>query len=76
MGKGKESLILGILRQGLVAIPTIFIMNHFFRLYGIVSAQLISDGITFIFSTLIYRSVYNKLKKSLDSDEAEYTQEA
>ena len=76
MGKGKESLILGILRQGLVAIPTIFIMNHFFRLYGIVSAQLISDGITFIFSTLIYRSVYNKLKRSLDSDEAEYTQEA
>ena len=63
MGKGKESLILGVLRQGLIAIPTIIVMNHFIGLYGIVSAQLISDGITFIFSTLIYRSVYNKLQK-------------
>ena len=63
MGKGKESLVLGILRQGLIAIPIIFIMNALFSLYGIVSAQLISDGITFIFSTLIYRSVYKKLKK-------------
>ena len=63
MGKGKESLVLGIFRQGLFAIPIIFIMNRFLQLYGIVSAQLISDGITFIFSTLIYRSVYNKLIK-------------
>ena len=61
MGKGKESLILGVFRQGLFAIPIVFLMNHFFRLYGIVSAQLISDGITFIFSTVIYRRVYNKL---------------
>lgn len=65
MGKGKESLILGIFRQGLFAIPIIFIMNHLFRLYGIVSAQLISDGITFVFSTLIYRSVYVKLQKDI-----------
>ena len=63
MGKGKESLILGIFRQGLFAIPITFIMNRFFNLYGIVSSQLISDGITFILSTMIYRSVYNKLVK-------------
>lgn len=61
MGKGKESLFLGTLRQGILAIPIIFIMNHLFGLYGIVLSQLISDGITFIFSILIYRSVYNKL---------------
>ncbi len=69
MGKGKESLLLGILRQGLIAIPTIFIMNHFFALTGIVSAQLISDGITFIFSTIIYRNVYKKLIKNLKNSE-------
>jgi Na+-driven multidrug efflux pump len=72
MGKGKESLILGIFRQGLFAIPTTFIMNHFFGLYGIVSSQLISDAITFVFSTLIYRSVYNKLVKSNISPVAEF----
>ena len=61
IGKGKESLILGVCRQGLFAIPIIFIMNYFFKLYGLVSAQLISDGITFILSTLIYRATYNKI---------------
>ena len=71
MGKGKESLFLGILRQGLVAIPTIFIMNHFFMLVGVVSAQLISDSITFIFSTLIYRSVYKKLIKNAQQNNVE-----
>ena len=61
MGKGKESLILGICRQGLFALPILLVMNHFIGLYGVVAAQLISDGITFIFSTLIYRRVYNHL---------------
>lgn len=65
MGKGKESLILSICRQGLLAIPTLIVMNHLIGLYGVVSAQLISDGITFIFSTAIYRKVYNELQKSL-----------
>ena len=65
MGKGKESLVLGICRQGLFAIPTLLIMNHFVGLYGVVAAQLLSDGATFIFSTLIYRKVYNQLMKSI-----------
>ena len=65
MGKGKESLILGIFRQGLFAIPILLVLNHFFGLYGVVSAQLISDGLTFIFSTVIYRKVYNSLQKEI-----------
>ena len=47
MGKGKESLILGICRQGLFAIPILLLLNHFVGLYGVVAAQLISDSITF-----------------------------
>ncbi|MBE6962212.1 MAG: MATE family efflux transporter [Ruminococcaceae bacterium] len=70
MGKGKESLILGICRQGLFAIPVLLIMNHFVGLYGVVSAQLISDGCTFIFSTLLYRRVYNSLQKEMDAVKA------
>ena len=64
MGKGKESLILGICRQGLLAIPILLILNHFVGLNGVVAAQPISDGLTFILSTLIYRKVYNQLVKS------------
>ena len=65
MGKGKESLILGVCRQGLFAIPILLILNHFVGLYGVVAAQLISDAITFIISTLIYRKVYNSLQKEI-----------
>lgn len=66
MGKGKESLLLGICRQGLFAIPMLFIMNHLAGLYGVVSAQLISDSLTFIIATLIYRKVYLRLLKEAE----------
>lgn len=65
MGKGKESLILGACRQGLFAIPILLILNHFVGLYGVVAAQTISDSITFVFSTAIYRRVYNSLQKEI-----------
>ena len=65
MGKGKESLLLGVCRQGLLAIPILLILSHYMGLYGIVSTQLISDGITFILATVIYRKIYRKLQKNL-----------
>lgn len=63
MGKGKESLLLGVCRQGLFAIPILLILNRFVGLYGVVAAQAISDSLTFILATFIYRRVYNKLLK-------------
>lgn len=68
MGKGKESLLLGVCRQGLLAIPILLVLNHFVGLYGIVAAQPLSDGITFIVSTVIYRRVYNSLQKGMTSE--------
>ena len=61
MGKGKESLLLGVCRQGLFAIPILLLMNHFVGLYGVVAAQLISDSFTFILATLVYRRIYKQL---------------
>jgi Na+-driven multidrug efflux pump len=69
MGKGKESLVLGVCRQGLIALPTLFVLNHFIGLYGVVLAQPISDACTFILSTFIYRRVYRKLQKQIDAEE-------
>ena len=63
MGKGTESLILGLLRQGVFAIPIMLILNHFVGLNGVVAAQLISDGLTFFISTYLYRRVYNQLER-------------
>ena len=61
MGMGKQSLILSSLRQGVVNIPLLFVMNYFFGLYGIVWTQLISDIITGIISYIIYRRSLKKL---------------
>lgn len=61
MGMGKQSLILSSLRQGLVNIPLLFIMNHFFGLYGVIWTQLVSDAITSLISYAIYRASYKKL---------------
>ena len=63
MGMGKQSLILSSLRQGVVNIPLLFLMNHFFGLYGIVWTQLISDIITGIISYLVYRYSLGKLMR-------------
>ena len=65
MGKGKESLILGVCRQGLLAIPIILVLNHFLGLYGVVAAQLLSDSMTFILATILYSKVYNQLQKEM-----------
>lgn len=42
-------------------------MNHFVGLMGVVAAQLISDSITFVLASVIYRKVYNKLQKEINA---------
>jgi Na+-driven multidrug efflux pump len=64
MGMGKQSLILSSLRQGVVNIPLLFVMNAAFGLYGIVWTQLISDVITAVVSYALYRHSLGKLMKA------------
>ena len=68
MGKGKESLILGIFRQGLFAVPLLLLLNKLFGLYGVVSAQIVSDGLTFIFADIIYKRVYARLMREAETE--------
>ena len=63
MGKGKEALLLSCCRQGLVNIPLLFVMKHFFGLYGIAWTQLLADGITMLISVVLYRMIIQKLLK-------------
>ena len=69
MGMGKQSLVLSSLRQGLVNIPLLFIMNGIFGLYGIVWTQLIADVITGIISYIVYRKSLNKLMSNGKTEE-------
>jgi Na+-driven multidrug efflux pump len=58
MGRGPQSLLLSVCRQGLVNIPMLFLLNYLFGLYGVVSAQLVADSITILISTwLLQRSL-------------------
>lgn len=63
MGMGKQSLILSSLRQGVINIPLLFLMNYLFGLYGIVWTQLISDVITGVISYAVYRHSLGKLMR-------------
>ena len=64
MGMGKQSLILSSLRQGLINIPALFLMNALFGLEGLVWTQLISDVFTATISYLFYRRAYTTLVKN------------
>lgn len=63
MGKGPESLILSICRQGLVNIPLLFLLNTIFGLYGVVSTQAVADAITLVISTLLVQKVLREMKR-------------
>ncbi len=61
MGMGKQSLILSSMRQGLVNIPLMLIMNATFGLFGVVWTQLLADSITGIISYIVYKKSYQGL---------------
>jgi MATE family, multidrug efflux pump len=55
MGKAKESLIVSILRKGVLDIPLLFIMNQLIPLYGLMWVQPMVD-----FSSLVVALFLNK----------------
>ncbi len=64
MGMGKQSLFLASLRQGVVNIPLLFLMNTLFMLDGIVWTQLLADLITGIISYSFYIKTYKRLMQN------------
>lgn len=63
MGKGKEALFLGVIRQGLFAIPSLIILSNLLSSLGVIAAPLISDGLTFVVSTIVYQITYNRVSR-------------
>ncbi len=54
IGKGVQSLILSLCRQGVFQIPLLFILNYTFGVLGLIWAQIISEALTFIVSIVFY----------------------
>ncbi len=61
-GMGRKSLVFAILRKIVFEIPAIYILNHFFPLYGLAYAQTAAEVILSIIAVIALVSMFKKLK--------------
>ena len=71
MGKGFQSLLLAVGRQGLVYIPLLFIMDKLIGLEGIIWAQPAADFVCIVASLIMFRIVVNKLERQKEGENYE-----
>lgn len=64
MGKGTQTLLLSVCRQGVLNIPLLFLTNWIFGLYGVVWTQFLAEGMAMVISFLLYRQVFRELEAS------------
>lgn len=62
MGMWKRSLLLSVMRQGLIFIPCLFLMNAVMGMYGLVWAQPVADSISLLVGIGLYLRVSGELK--------------
>jgi len=67
MGKAIPSLILTICRQGLVFIPSVYILNGLFGLDGVIYSQTVADFISIVLSLAICLGIFRKMDKTQGS---------
>lgn len=73
IGKGKESLILAVARQGVLFIPLVYILPLFFGTTGVLGAQFAADILTALMTgVMFYRFVKGYRATSIDT-EASYS---
>ncbi len=63
MGKGGNSLVLSVGRQGFIYIPLLFILNRFVGLEGIIWSQPIADVVCVIVACVMFAYVNKGLKQ-------------
>ena len=61
IGENKKATFLSMLRSGILFIPILLILTHYFGLFGVQSAQAIADVFAFIISAPLVFSFLNKL---------------
>ena len=71
MGKGKQTLLLSVSRQGLICIPMMFILRALFGMYGIVSAQPVADFLTMCLALLMFRRLQRQLHMGKEEERPE-----
>ncbi len=61
-GMGKKALTFAILRKIVLEIPALYLLNHFFPLYGLAYAQLTAECILAIAAVLVLVSIFKRLE--------------
>jgi len=64
MGKPMYALSITIVRQLLLFIPLLLLMDHLFGFYGLIWAQPITEAIMMIVSLMLLTTVLRKLQKA------------
>ena len=65
MGKGAQSSVLTVCRQGLLNIPMLVMMNWIFGLYGMIWTQLVIELIMLPATMGMYAVTWSKLEKQV-----------
>lgn len=60
-GAAMESLIVNVSRQGLIYIPTMFLVGAIFKAYGLVWAQPVADVLSFVLAVGLYARKHKKI---------------
>ena len=61
IGRGNTSLLMAVIRQLVLNVPFLFLLNHLFGMDGIVWTQFCADAFNVLASYLIYRFVMKKI---------------
>ena len=64
IGRGKESFYLAAIRQLLLNIPLLFLLNRFFGMTGIVWTQMSADILNVIASYILYFRLRSDIEKT------------
>lgn len=78
LGKGRESLILSVARQGIFYIPAVYILPIAFGVQGVLATQLAADILTVVLTALMFIPFISsgKLDRELDLEGIEILEEA
>ena len=64
MGKGFQSLMIAVGRQGIIYLPLLFIMDRLIGIDGIIWAQPVADYVCIIMSAIMMAHIIRKLEKT------------
>lgn len=64
VGMGGKSLLFAILRKVALEIPALYLLNHFFPLYGLSYSQLVAEAVLAVLSVFMLRGIFRSAGKN------------